>query len=117
MKIPNNTRIGTFTGAIALFAALSFVNSASANGVEEPLTQKVAYADLNLDSVSGARTLYARLKGAAREVCSPLESSNVLRRAAWQSCFDHAVDTAVATVNKAQLTALRVGVSRRAPAG
>jgi UrcA family protein len=117
MKVINSTRIGTVTGAIALIAALGLVNSASANGAEEPLTQKVAYEDLNLDSVSGASTLYARLKNAARAVCSPLESGDILHRAAWQSCYNHAIDTAVANVNKAQVTALRVRGAGRAPTG
>jgi UrcA family protein len=81
------------------------------------LTEKVAYGDLNLDTAAGAKTLYVRLRHAAKNVCSPVavepRDLNVYR--IWQTCVDDALASAVGQINKPMLTALhnlRVNVAR-----
>jgi len=64
------------------------------------------YGDLNLDSVQGAKMLYTRLRAAAQQVCSPLESKELSRRGLWLTCVSDALAAAVKQVNKPMLTAV-----------
>jgi UrcA family protein len=90
-------------GCVALsFAALSGRAQAAD---QQPLSKVVAYADLNIDSEQGAQVLYTRLRGAAKDVCFPLESRDLLKNR-WQRCFDSALASAVAHVNTVRVTAL-----------
>jgi UrcA family protein len=66
----------------------------------------VAYGDLNLDSEQGAKALYARLRNGAEDVCSSLEGRDLAFKKLWQSCFDSAVASAVAQINRTGLTTL-----------
>jgi UrcA family protein len=91
--------------AVVAFAGVSKGGGALA---AEPVTysKTVTYGDLNLDSAQGASALYARLRHAAREVCSPLESKELSLRSAWQTCVSNALTSAVTQVNKPNVTAL-----------
>jgi UrcA family protein len=108
-----NTAIKTSLNSTAsLLAAVLFGLMGAASGgralatEQQPLTKIVRYGDLNLDSDQGAQALYARLRGAANQVCSPLKSIEMSRQHAWQQCFDNAIGTAVAEVGKTTLSAL-----------
>jgi UrcA family protein len=67
----------------------------------------VNFTDLDLNDPAGARTLYARLKMAARKVCGyqppPVELRDLKE---YQDCFDHALSKAVKRVDSQQLYAL-----------
>ncbi len=80
-------------------------SKAHAADAHEP-SKTVTYGDLNLDTEQGAKVLYARLRRAAEDVCLPLEGRDLARRSNWQRCFDNAVTSAVAQVNKTTVTAL-----------
>jgi UrcA family protein len=66
----------------------------------------VAFGDLNLDSEQGAKALYGRLRNSAEDVCSSLEGRDLAFKKLWQSCFDSAVSSAVAQINRPGLTTL-----------
>ena len=68
--------------------------------------EKVSYGDLNLNTEVGAEVLYRRLRHAAAEVCNPLGSVHAVVQAGWRACYDKAMNSAVASVNKPMLTAL-----------
>jgi UrcA family protein len=81
----------------------------SAHASDEPVASKtVKYADLNLQTVEGAKTLYNRIRAAAHQVCSPTDRDAILREG-MPSCINKAIDEAVKTVNAPNLTALRFG--------
>ena len=109
MKTLVKTRVKSTAYILAAgFLAIAYAAASGNAYAAEPqqrLTKAVAYSDLNIDSDQGAKVLYARLRGAAKDVCFPLESRNLLGNL-WQRCFDHAVDSAVAQVNTARVTAL-----------
>jgi UrcA family protein len=94
--------------AASFFALGCAVIGGRAHAAEpsQPLTKIVAYGDLNLDAEQGAKVLYARLRSAAQSVCYPLEGRDLSRKSRWQSCFDTAVASAVAQVNKTTVSAL-----------
>jgi UrcA family protein len=66
----------------------------------------VAYGDLDLSVPSGAETLYVRLRGAARTVCSPREMRVPELRRDWARCVDTALDNAVAATGIARIVAM-----------
>jgi UrcA family protein len=75
----------------------------------ETVTQSVtvSYSDLNLSNVAGAKTLYGRIRMAARKVCtvdgeSPYEFQNVDKR----RCIRSAIDQAIIKVGSPVLVAM-----------
>jgi UrcA family protein len=103
----------------AVFAAVSIIctgrvmNSASGGSFTgEPMKHVVSYADLDLNQPSGIATLYTRVQAAASDVCAPLESVDMSRRAHLEPCIAAATSRAVRSVNLPALTAyndLRTG--------
>ena len=67
------------------------------------LTRIVAYGDLDLESMQGARILYARLRNAATRVCEP-QRSRQLTDDGFRACYDIAMVDAVRQINKSTLT-------------
>jgi UrcA family protein len=116
-----NTAIKTQSNSMTSMLAaglFSLICAASGSGAMaaqplQPLTKIVHFGDLNLDSEQGAKALYARLRGAARQVCSPFEGLEISRRQLWESCFNNAVANAVGEVNKTMLSALHVQAVNR----
>jgi UrcA family protein len=107
MTTLNNKQTAAFTTTVAIaLVALSCATSAHAGSAADPLTKTVAYGDLNLDSQSGAKALYARLRGAARAVCSPLEDRDLAHRMAWQSCINQAIRSSVTRINNRMVTSV-----------
>jgi UrcA family protein len=97
--------------AIVLSAALVAMSlSASQFAAASDIVTKsvtVSYADLNLSNPSGARTLYQRIRGAARKVCtvageSPYEVLDLDKR----QCIHQAIDQAIMKVNSPVLVAM-----------
>jgi UrcA family protein len=66
----------------------------------------VAYGDLDLTREEGLAVLYGRLRTAAREVCAPLEATDMERRALHARCVQQALDRAIAGAGNPQLVAL-----------
>jgi UrcA family protein len=75
-----------------------------------PPTKTVKFADLDIQTVEGAKILYHRIRVAARQVCEPIDHDPALR-ASTAPCVDTAIDNAVRKVNAPYLTALRFGDS------
>ena len=81
-------------------------NKALAAETSQYDTAIVAFGDLNLESQQGLKVLYARLRNGAEDVCSSFEGRDLFFKKVWQTCFDRAVGSAVAQVNRTDLTAL-----------
>jgi UrcA family protein len=96
--------------AVIGLGALSNIAPGYAMNVSSPdsvPTKLVGYSDLNVDSPTGARTLYRRLRAASREVCVGFEGiESMQQRIAWSQCYSTALSEAVAQVNSAALTGL-----------
>ena len=77
------------------------------HGVREIRRQRVSYADLNLRSEEGARTLLGRIEGAAKMVCSPEPAPpNLAEQADYKTCLHDAQAGAVADLDNARVSAL-----------
>jgi UrcA family protein len=73
---------------------------------------KVAYGDLNIDTLAGARTLYARLEKAAKKGCdlrpySELGSMSHYRKS--RVCYDEKLTAAVERIDSDELTKIHNG--------
>jgi UrcA family protein len=106
------TSLVSLTGMAAsavVFCLLGFALAWSATPDTRSVT--VSYRDLDLSTPAGARTLYARIQSAARQVCG-YEEADLIEQSIWRSCYDSAVSDAVGKVNSPLLTAVHTG---RAP--
>jgi UrcA family protein len=117
MNTAIKTQLNSMTSMLAagLFSLICAAIGGGALAAEppQPLTKIVHYSDLNLDSEQGAMALYARLRGAAKQVCSPFESVELSRRRVWENCFNDTVASAVGQVDKTMLSALHVQAINR----
>ena len=69
--------------------------------------QRVSYADLNLRTEAGARTLLGRIQGAAKKVCSPEPAPpDLTDQADYKTCLHDAQDGAVAELGNPRVSAL-----------
>ena len=69
--------------------------------------QRVSYADLNLRTEAGARTLLDRIQGAAKKVCSPEPAPpDLTDQADYKTCLRDANAGAVADLGNARVSAL-----------
>jgi UrcA family protein len=74
----------------------------SAFADEQVRSERVKFADLNIETPEGVQALYGRIHAAAKRVCS--ESDPVLK-AAENVCISNADSNAIAKLNLPQLTA------------
>jgi UrcA family protein len=73
----------------------------------------VDYADLDLGSAAGNRTLYARLSSAADRACGSSPPMQELgRRAAYYDCYDAAMSRALDALDSRELQALHAQARR-----
>jgi len=87
---------------VAVCLALSGV--AAASTPKDLPSVVVKYGDLNLDSKAGVASLHARLKTAAKSVCSPLDSRVLGLRDHYERCVTDAVSQSVASVGNSSLS-------------
>jgi UrcA family protein len=106
-KFHSSTRSTSLHLALAAIACgIVLTTPATADHKDgEPLTKVVSYADLNLKSEPGARTLYGRLRMAAAQVCAPFRGASLRERTNWRECFNPALARSVAEVDAPMLTA------------
>lgn len=105
---------------LGLAASLSL--AAQAGEAKDPYRVRtsvtVSYADLDLTDAAGARTLYARLKSAARQACGPEPSLRDLHSTAdYQTCYHRALNKSVNGVDNDRLHALHAARSSKAAMG
>jgi UrcA family protein len=107
--MPNSHRAIVRRVAVVVFAgAMSLLRAelaAAAVSDEDAPSVTVRYHDLNLNSPEGIASLYGRIRGAAGEVCRPLESRDLSRERLWSDCYSHAVANAVKAVHNRSLSA------------
>lgn len=83
--------------------ALSSLASAGSRDINEVV---VKYGDLNLNSQAGVASLHKRIRNAAESVCNSLETRILGLRGAYEDCIQQAVNSGVAAVGNANLSAL-----------
>ena len=97
------------TVAIASIVALGLpaLTIAASPSYLDKGTIKVAYGDLNIDTVAGAKTLYGRIEKAAAAGCDfrPLRELGSIRRyKESQTCYEKHVTAVVTRIDSEALT-------------
>jgi UrcA family protein len=92
------------SGGLAMAASVAY---AASDDAAAP-SMKVSYADLDLSTDHGLKTLYGRIRTAATEVCPHLVGGdfNAARSQVVSACRDAAVARAVGQINNSRLSAL-----------
>lgn len=122
MNANATNRKHAYARTLLLGLAASLPLAAQAGEARDPnrvyTSVKVSYADLDLTDAAGARTLYARLKSAARRACGPEPSWRDLHSTAdYDACYHHALNKAVNGVDNDRLHALHAARSSKAAMG
>jgi UrcA family protein len=97
--------LGILSGATSLAAAATPTSDLAA--------VVVRYADLDLTTEQGARTLYRRIVGAAETVCPRADIRDLGRSAQARSCREQAIAHAVQYVSSSQLAAVYAANPKR----
>lgn len=102
------TRIGnTFRhGLIALSAGMALVSGTAQAGALDGAqpTVRVQYSKQDLATRQGVRTLYSRLRIAARQVCPDWDARDLSRSVAARACYEAALADAVNQIREPRLT-------------
>jgi UrcA family protein len=88
--------------AIAL--AMTGIATAAIRADADVPSVVVQYGDLNLNSKAGVLRLRARLLGAARSVCSALDTSVLGTHGRYEACVDDALAKSIAAVGNVHLS-------------
>src|SRR4051794_2291183 len=99
-----NTRIKNAKNVLVVLAAMSVAGLVGVVHAAEVPAQAVSYQDLNLNTETGAKVLYERIRGAANQVCGSVEVRDLPAVRAHEACVEKAVSDAVAAVNSQRLT-------------
>jgi UrcA family protein len=108
MNSTNRTKIYTAIACVMGTAALGTALPTSVEAEDAP-SKTVRFSDLDITKLDGAKVLYSRIRGAARDVCELSTGTDPIMRAAFKACFEKAVDKAVKDVNAPMLTHLHFG--------
>jgi len=95
-------------GSLAVVCAALLMGNAQAQTARDAHKLTVKYGDLNLSTETGARTLYHRIRGAARFVCGE-EGHTLAEQRLWNDCYTHTMDEAVTAVHSPMLTQIYNG--------
>jgi UrcA family protein len=93
-----------FIKLLPVAAALAFSGLAHASTPRDLPSVVVKYGDLNLGTQAGINSLHSRLKNAAAQVCSPLNSRVLGLRDQYEQCVSDAVAQSVAAVGNPNLS-------------
>ena len=104
MKIAKQCR-GLVYVLIALAAVLATSAQAGQSSGIEKRTVVVRYGDLDLSKQAGIDTLYQRIRAAAHSACGTPDIRNRNEFRSFQSCYDEALDNAVAATGSMSLAA------------
>jgi len=88
---------------LPLAAALAIGGFANASVPKDLPSVVVKYHDLSLNSRAGVANLHARLRSAAEQVCSPLNSRVLGLREEYEHCVTDALAQSVAAVGNQNL--------------
>lgn len=101
-------------GVVATIVMFGLPVAAVASGGSEITgkSEKVSYADLNVEKEAGAKQLYRRLQHASKRVCGVdsltiVGSLREMSRA--KSCYKNSLDSAVAEIDSEALTEIHQG--------
>src|SRR6185312_14564404 len=107
MNTPTRTKF--YAALYCAFGAGALGALTSSAQAEDVPSKTVKFQDLDISKPAGAKTLYGRIRAAARDVCDASTSGDPIMKPAMHACMETAIDNAVRKVNAPALTSLRFG--------
>jgi UrcA family protein len=98
-----------YLAALAALSAIAATHPAAAgtgSGQPETYSTRVSYGDLNLQSEAGARTMFQRIRHAARSVCEVNMDGAWDGRVRYFDCVRDATNGAVSRLNSPLVSAM-----------
>ena len=97
--------------AAVVFFALSGVSAIGTANLPELTIEsvRVSYADLNLNKMEDAQTLYTRLRRTAENVCGDTRRKSLQEMVVERDCEERALDRAVNEVGNQRLISIHQG--------
>ncbi|MDH4105455.1 MAG: UrcA family protein [Gammaproteobacteria bacterium] len=95
---------------IAMAATTGIATTSYADNADAPRYDSVVvtYADLNLDTIAGNQTLYARLSNAASRACGGEPATRDLEsKTQYRACVEDTLNRAVDKISSSDQSALR----------
>jgi UrcA family protein len=89
---------------LAIALAMNGIAAAGARADVEAPSVVVQYGDLNLNSKAGIVKLHSRLRSAAQNVCSSLDSRVLGLQDQYESCVSNAISKSVADIGNDSLS-------------
>jgi UrcA family protein len=111
-----NMKAAIGSGLCAALSAVLLVSMSVPAGAGESIDVQrrvVKFADLDLTHGAGVAELYARIHSAARDVCVPVISGDLLSVVNARACAARAIERAIAAVNSPRLTSYYLAKTRR----
>jgi len=105
-----------FLGFVLLNTA-AFATHARASAPDAAKTVRLQYSRAELSQPGGAERVYRRIQRAAHEVCDSSDVRDLALNFHSESCFERAVDNAVAAIDATPLTALHRSHTQRTASG
>ena len=100
-------------GVVATVAVIAFALPAVSSADElKGRSEKVSYADLDVDKETGAEALYRRLQQASKRVCGveSIKNAGGIREVSEQRrCYRDTLDSAVAKIDNSTLNQIHEG--------
>jgi UrcA family protein len=107
----------TLGSLFLVMSASAALSTASVAGDATPDRSRPAVhirlADLNLATPQGTAAAYKRIASAAQSVCSAYDGAALAQHLVWRQCVSGSVDSAVAQVGDARLTAYNLSMTGR----
>ena len=107
--MPLKSALNVLTAVLALGFAIAAQHATAQTA--DSVSIKVFYGDLNPATEAGAKALRLRLRDAARTVCSAAMDDPREAMYAYRPCVNAVTDRAVASVDRAIVSALNSGES------
>ena len=105
MTTVNRFRTVIATALFGTVASSFAVLPAAADSFDAPAIT-VKYGDLDISNPQGAAVLYARIRAAAENLCSPYDRSGIASKMRRDACVSNIVTNAVTKANKSALSAV-----------
>jgi UrcA family protein len=114
-EFPHPSEIPMARPTLAIIAAglggWLLASTALAAPATEAATQRISYAELDLNKDAGVERLYARLRHAAEQVCGGVNIRDLAGTHRQEDCVRASLDRAVEDVHSARLTARHRGAT------
>lgn len=102
----NRQRLAILSAVLVLTSGVAAADADGTRANQRTRSVVVSYETASLGQDTGAQALHERLEAAARHTCGTLEAKDLRARREWQTCYETALNDAVARVGHERLASV-----------